>query len=79
MSLELIGILGVGVTSAGLILTGKRDTDRRIDVLATHMSGVERRMAALERRMAHLEGLLAGLGLALRAREATTAAAAAGD
>ena len=41
MSPELIGIVGVGVTVAGLILTGKRDTDRRIDALAARMSGVE--------------------------------------
>lgn len=79
MSPELIGILSVGVTLAGLILTGKRDTDRRIGALATRMSGLEQRMAAMEQRMAHMEGLLAGLGLAGRAREATAAAAAVGD
>ena len=66
MSPELIGILGVGVAVAGLMLTGKRDTDRRIDALATRMTSLEQRMAAIEQRMARMEGLLEGLGLAGR-------------
>lgn len=59
MSAELIGILGVGVSIvavgvalAGLILTVKRDTDRRL--------------AEMVRRVAHVEGLLEGLGLSGR-------------
>ena len=67
MSAELIGILGVGVSIltvgvalAGLILTGKRDTDRRL--------------ADLDRRLARVEGLLEGLGLSGRVRSAGAAA-----
>ncbi len=65
MSAELIGILGVGVSIlavgvalAGLILTGKRDTDRRL--------------ADMDRRLARVEGLLEGLGLSGRAVAAST-------
>ena len=64
MSPELIGILGVivsvlsvGAALAGLILTGKRDTDRRL--------------ADMDRRLARVEGLLEGLGLSGRALAAT--------
>jgi len=31
MSVELIGILSVGAALAGLILSGRRDTSRRLD------------------------------------------------
>ncbi|MDE0103133.1 MAG: hypothetical protein OXN89_12205 [Bryobacterales bacterium] len=58
MSAELIGILAVGVALAGLILTGKRDTDRRL--------------ADMDRRLARVEGLLEGLGLSGRAGAAGT-------
>lgn len=67
MSAELIGILGVGVSIlavgvalAGLILTGKRDTDRRL--------------ADMDRRLARVEGLLEGLGLSGRAGPSGAAA-----
>ncbi|MDE0122982.1 MAG: hypothetical protein OXN97_00235 [Bryobacterales bacterium] len=59
MSAELIGILGVivsvlgvGAALASLILTGKRDTDRRL--------------ADMDRRLVRVEGLLEGLGLSGR-------------
>ncbi len=72
MSAELIGILGVGVSIlavgvalAGLILTGKRDTDRRL-------ADMDGRLAALDRRLARVEGLLEGLGLSGRAAAAST-------
>ena len=71
MSAELIGILGVGVSLlavgaslAGLILTGKCDTDRRL-------AGMDSRLGSIEQRMARVEGLLEGLGLSGRARAAT--------
>ena len=67
MSAELIGIIGVGVSIlavgaslAGLILTGKRNTDRRL-------SDVDRRLSDMDRRLARVEGLLEGLGLSGRA------------
>ncbi|MDE0103424.1 MAG: hypothetical protein OXN89_13690 [Bryobacterales bacterium] len=53
MSAELIGILGVGGALAGLILTGKHDTDQRL--------------ANVGRRLARVEALLKGLGLPGRA------------
>lgn len=52
MTAELIGILGVGVALAALILAGRRDTDRRL--------------AAMDGRLARVEGLLVGLGLSGR-------------
>jgi hypothetical protein len=52
MSLELIGILSVGLALAGLILSGRRDTSRRLD--------------DMDRRLARVEGLLEGLGLSGR-------------
>ena len=63
MSAELIGILGVGVALAGLILTGQARLHKRIDELVARLAAVESCMGALEQRIARLEGVLEGAGL----------------
>ena len=65
MSGEIIAILGVGVTLAGLILTSVRGLRGEI---AEIRSGV----AQLRERMAHLEGLLDGLREAITVRAAAS-------
>ena len=54
MTPELIAILSVGATLAGLILTGQRSLRREI-------SDLRDQIANLREIMAHLEGLLEGL------------------
>ena len=61
MSPELIAILAVGLTLAGLTLRMGARLDSRIDRLDTRVTG-------LEQRMAHLEGLLEGLREAIAGR-----------
>ena len=61
MSAELIGILGVGVALAGVILSGQRRLEARIMTL-------ERGQAEIRERMAKLEGLLEGLREAIAGR-----------
>ena len=56
MSVELIGIISVGVALAGLILASKRDINIRLVSL-------EQGQADLRERMARLEGILEGLAL----------------
>ena len=56
MSVELIGIISVGVALAGLILASKRDINVRLMTL-------EQGQADLRERMAGLEGILKGLVL----------------
>ncbi|MCY4543817.1 MAG: hypothetical protein OXD39_01160 [Gemmatimonadetes bacterium] len=56
MSVELIGIISVGVALAGLILASKRDINVRLITL-------EQGQADLRERMAGLEGILKGLAL----------------
>lgn len=56
MSPELIGILGVGLALAGLLLRMQHHTDKRIDSLSGEMRG-------LSERVAKLEGLFEGSGL----------------
>ncbi len=56
MSVELIGIISVGVALAGLILASKRDINLRLISL-------EQGQADLRERMARLEGILEGLAL----------------
>ncbi|MDE2848017.1 MAG: hypothetical protein OXO51_15015 [Gemmatimonadota bacterium] len=68
MSVELIGIISVGVALAGvsvalagLILASKRDINLRLVAL-------EKGQADLRERMARLEGILEGLVLRLAER-----------
>ena len=61
MSMELIAIIGVGVTLAGLILNGQRY--QRAD-----MQALREAIISLLERMAHLEGLLEGLREAITGR-----------
>lgn len=63
MSVELIGIIsvgvalaGVGVALAGLILASKRD-------ISVRLISMEQGQADLRERMARLEGILEGLAL----------------
>ncbi len=77
MTAELIAILAVGVSLAGLILRLNQRIDRLEDRLsafensmAERFSTIDREIAHLRERMAHLEGLLEGL------REAIVRAAA---
>ena len=56
MSPELIGILGVGLALAGLLLRMHHHTDKRIDSLSGEMRG-------LSERVARLAGLFEGSGL----------------
>ena len=56
MSVELIGIISVGVALAGLILASRRDINLRLVSL-------EQGQADLRERMARLEGMLEGSAL----------------
>ena len=56
MSVELIGIISVGVALAGLILASKREINLRLVAL-------EQGQADLRERMARVEGILEGLVL----------------
>ena len=58
---ELIAIVSVGATLAGLILTGQRALRGEIAELHDQIGG-------LRERMAHLEGLLEGLREAISGR-----------
>ena len=52
MSAELIGLLGVGVALAGLVLH-----------LSARIDGIENRLAGVERRLARVQGLIQGAAL----------------
>ena len=85
MSPELIAILAVGVTLAGVLLSGQRalrsemrdlrqSNEARFAAIEQHLSAFEQRIAALEQRVAKLEGLLEGLREAIVARAAQNVA-----
>ena len=68
MSPEFIAIVSVGMTLAGLILTGQRAMRQEIATLREDFAALRQDFAALREdfaalceRMAHLEGLLEGL------------------
>ena len=83
MSMELIAIIGVGVTLAGLILNGQRYQREEIKTLREEMQAefkvVREGMNHLRERMAHLEGLLEGLREAITGRRVAVAEAVAED
>ena len=77
MTPEMIAVVGVGVALAGLILSGQRSVNVRMDRIDARMDRLEGRMGRLEsgqaelrERMAHLEGLLEGLREAIVHRAA---------
>ena len=92
--MELIAIMGVGVTLAGLILNGQRyqreeiktlrkETQTGFKALREEMQAefkvVREEMNHLRERMAHLEGLLEGLREAITGRRVAVAEAVAED
>ena len=89
MSPELIAILAVGVTLAGVLLSGQRalrsemrdlrqSTETRFAAIENQITDLrqstEARLSALEQRVAKLEGLLEGLREAIVARAAQNVA-----
>ena len=79
MSMELIAIIGVGVTLAGLILIGQRyqreeiktlreETLAGFKALREEINNLREEINNLRERMAHLEGLLEGLREAITGR-----------
>ena len=68
MSVELIGIVTVGVALAGVILTSSRGLRQDMRRLDKRISGLESQIGELRERMAHLEGLLEGLREAITGR-----------
>ena len=79
MSMELIAIIGVGVTLAGLILNGQRyqreeiktlreETLAGFKALREQINNLRGEINNLRERMAHLEGLLEGLREAITGR-----------
>ena len=68
MSVELIGIVTVGVALAGVILTSSRGLRQDMRRLDERIGGLESQIGELRERMAHLEGLLEGLREAITGR-----------
>lgn len=63
VSAELIGILAVGISLAGLVLKVGGMAIAAIRARSARLEGLETRMGALEQRQARLEGLIEGSGL----------------
>ena len=78
MSPELIAILAVGVTLAGVLLSGQRALRSEMRDLRqsneARFAAIENQIADLRERMAKLEGLLEGLREAIVARAAQNVA-----
>ena len=72
MSMELIAIIGVGATLAGLILNGQRHHRKEIktwrDETRSELKAQREIITSLLERMAHLEGLLEDLREAIAGR-----------
>ena len=60
MTPEMIAILGVGITLAGMILHGKHETNRAIADVRQEIASLRKEMADLRERMARVEGLFEG-------------------
>ena len=56
----IVAILAVGVSLAGLIISGQRSTSRDLAGIRTEMTEMRKDIADLRERMARLEGLLEG-------------------
>ena len=72
MSVELIGIVTVGVALAGVILTSSRGLRQDMRRLDERISGLESQIGELRERMAHLEGLLEGFRESITGRIASS-------
>ena len=57
---ELIGILAVGATVIGLMLTFRRDARADLAELRQDVHALTERMSRLEGRMSRLEGVIEG-------------------
>ena len=62
---EIITLIVVGVAITGIILTGQRGMETRIEA---RLTAIESRLGVLERQQAKLEGLLEGLREAISGR-----------
>ena len=58
MTMELITMLGIGVTLAGLILNSQRIHRIELKALREELNALREEINSLRERMAHLEGLL---------------------
>ena len=67
---ELIAIVGVGATLAGLILAGQRGLRGEIGGLRGEMADLRNQIGKLRERMVHLEGLPEGLREAISGNRA---------
>lgn len=58
MSAEVIAIIAVGITLAGLILTGNARIEARLGALEVIVGDLRERVTALEVRVANIEATL---------------------
>ena len=77
MTMELITMLGIGITLAGLILNSQRIHGAEIKALRVEINGLREEIISLRERVAHLEGLLEGLREAVSGRRVALAEAVA--